>query len=103
MKHIDTSKMVLPVEPKMLIDSHKMFYDKEFDSEEAIKLRRRAELYKKMKAPKLIKSRGFLTSRSSFRPPSDFVPFSEPLHDQQQFVKQQIKKRFVNKLTHKNK
>ena len=103
MKIIEPSKLVLPVQPKMLIDSHKMFYDKDIDSEEAIKLKRKADLYKKKKPPRLIKTRGFLTSKSSFRLPSDFVPFSEPLHDQKQFAQQQMKKRFVNKLTHKNK
>ena len=34
---------------------------------------------------------------------NDFIPFSEPLHDQKQFTQQQMKKRFANKLTHKNK
>ena len=63
MKIIETSRLALPVQPKMLIDSHKMFYYKDLDNEEAIKLRRRAKLYKKMKPPRSIKSHGFMTSR----------------------------------------
>ena len=103
MKEVDLTKFVPPVEPKLLNDTHKRFYNHNFDSTQAIKLKQRTELMKGAKSVRGPKSRGFLTSRSSIRPVDDYIPFSEPYPDEKQTVKQKIEQRFASKLMHKKK